>query len=445
MPTRDMNNPLNPNFDAHTYSQTPPPVKKYIEGLVQLIAEQQRHIGILEERANVLQQQVIDGVSRASRRGRVPRSAVFVSDVPRSREAKLAHGLKKIGWSVILLHREVPTFDANSYFTETHSYKTAWEALSLASEYSPVVFHLFSNWNYDVAAAFIKFKPGKIVFDDYDVMAGMVRDEIAEQRYPGQLQQERFCLEHADGLCCRSLETQYAKKYLGYRYRGKRILMIDCCWADEMPVVQPKRDDDQSEVHIVFCGNLFDGDPSDPDPVNYQYDVAALLSSHRIHYHIYPPTVRHSENLRQRVAVYLQSNGDPKYVHVHNPVPPDTLVAELSKYDYGLHILSREIDGRSLTYADRKFRYATANKIFDYIDANLHILSHSGLFQGKLATRYRSGTILKSLGDLLMAKQCRPTNTPRAFSLSQNIRRLVHYYATLVPVDTNETAGSCFR
>ena len=43
-------------------------------------------------------------------------------------------------------------------------------------------------------------KLGKIVFDDYDVMAGMVKENFVRKRYPDNLELERFCLENADGL-----------------------------------------------------------------------------------------------------------------------------------------------------------------------------------------------------------------------------------------------------
>ena len=151
----------------------------------------------------------------AARRPRQSNQIVFVSDRPSSREAKLAHGLRQAGWQVVLLYKTPPAFEAARYFQHAHGYRDEWEALAWCARYRPVAFHVFSTWEFDVAARLVRHRPGKIVFDDYDVMVGMLREEYVGRDFRRQVALERYCLENADGLCCRSLETQFAKRHLG--------------------------------------------------------------------------------------------------------------------------------------------------------------------------------------------------------------------------------------
>ena len=185
-------------FSTEEWSQTPEGIRLFV---LSWIAERLR---------------IIRAAMAVARQPRTPRHVVFISDLPRSREVKLAYGLSQAGWQVTLLYKELPTFDATRYFADSQQYQEPWEALKLAACYTPVAYHVFSNWNFNVAATLIRYKPGKIVFDDYDVMAGVVKDDFLHKNYPGQLELERSCLENADGLCCRGLELQYAKRHLNY-------------------------------------------------------------------------------------------------------------------------------------------------------------------------------------------------------------------------------------
>ena len=292
----------------------------------------------------------------AARRPRTLMQVVFIADALELRSIKLAYALQEAGWRVILLHREALTFDASRYFTRVHQYRNQWKALSLAAGYTPVVYHVFSNWSFDVAATFIRHKPGKIVFDNLDLITGMVKPEIL-RHYSRQAELERYCYLNADGLCCRDLRSQYLKRYLGYRL-PKRILFPEYCWPDEKFQKAPKFTDG---IHIVYVGNL----ELDPDsPVGYQYDLAALLSQNRIHFHIYHSVPAHVEELRSKMSLYLATCSNPEFVHIHDTLSPDSLTEGLSKYHYGLLISTKNVDYRDDhdTYYQHMSNYFAATK-----------------------------------------------------------------------------------
>jgi hypothetical protein len=329
--------------------------------------------------------------ARASAARKLPRCAkqvVFVSDRPSLREAKLAYGLRQNGWQVVLLHREPAPFDLSRCFHETLQFSDAREALAMACRYAPVVYHLFSSWNFEVAATFIRCKPGKIVFDDYDVLAGMIRPSYLEPHYTPQVALERYCLENADGLCCRSLETQYPKRRMGYRYRGKRLLLLDCCWNDQ-PL--PPRPPTSSELHLVYAGNV-PFPEADSDKESAFVKRAEAVTAQGIHLHVYPSQDAWArffdKNPPKQVARLLQTN--PRF-HLHQPVRADALAVEIGRYDAGWFDVAAFADVYDDLYTPEKYVYASTNKIFDYLDAGLPAALNAPRFQEFLARRLRVG------------------------------------------------------
>lgn len=296
------------------------------------------------------------------------KQVVFVSDIPRSREAKIAYGLKHAGWDVILLHNREPTFDITKFCVETHQYTTPHEALDLAISYSPVVYHVFSNWNFGVATTLIRNKPGKIIFDDYDVMAGMVKEEIACLQYPGQMELERFCLENADGLCCRSLETQYAKRKMGYTYSGERIFFPDYCWNNYHSIQK----DTPDHFNIANVGNLSINPHYDMNhPRNFHFKLALMLSHHNIHSYLY------KSNLTDEMFEFTKGN---PFISVKK-LGYDAMLKEISQLCHaGLICAPQNITSNpDEIYCQTKRDHASCNKVFDYIDAGMPIIMDSEL------------------------------------------------------------------
>ncbi|MCH7885252.1 MAG: hypothetical protein IIC01_08385, partial [Planctomycetes bacterium] len=130
------------------------------------------------------------------------RQIVIVSDQPRARESKLGYALKHAGWQPILLCGRRPTFDATRDFDEVFHYSNRWEALRLACDYSPVAYHVMVNSVYDTAELFVRHRPGVVIIDSYDLIAGMYTPEYlaAHPALADELNRERTCTEKADGI-----------------------------------------------------------------------------------------------------------------------------------------------------------------------------------------------------------------------------------------------------
>ena len=139
-----------------------------------------------------------------------------------------------------------------NFFKINFKYNGLLKALWLSRKFNPLVYHVFSSWNFDIAYGLIKKKIGKVIFDDYDVMAGMVFKDFAAEHYPGQIKKEKYCLEHANGICCRSLETQYAKRKLKYNIRCPRIFFPEYVWGRYSEL---KKDVSKMNT-LVFAGSV---------------------------------------------------------------------------------------------------------------------------------------------------------------------------------------------
>ncbi|MCB2212050.1 methyltransferase domain-containing protein [bacterium] len=357
-----------------------------------------------------------------------PDLVVFISDEPRSREAKLAHGLKQAGKQVVLLYKQAPTFDPARFFVESLPYTTPAEAVQLAQTWQPLAFHVFANWNFETAKAVIEAHPGPVLFDDYDVMTGMLQDEVIAWKHPGKPAAERYCLENADGLVARHLELRYLRRTIGFNLPPV-LFAVDGCWADPALRAEGKLSSEDGSVHFTTVGNLNPGTPGAKPNEVYVYELAGILAANRQHYHIHPS---HSGTYEKTLTGLNQrpfSDQEREFIHLHEPLPPQELVPAISRYDYGLHVLSRNVDLQSERFTARKPEYAAANKLYDFMDAGLRILAHSGRFQQFLIQRYGFGQILPSFAALHSFGVPKPVpEIPESLRVDAIARRLVLFY-----------------
>ena len=353
--------------------------------------------------------------------------AVFVSDRPRSRETKIAFGLRQLGWDVVLLHRYRINLNAARFFSHIEQYQNPQDAIRLAAKYNPAVYHVFSSWDYSTAAAFVSSHPGLIVFDDYDVMAGMIREDFLARDYPQNMALERFCLENADGLTCRHLELQFAKRHLGYRYRGKRMILLDCCW-DNLNLSPVNAKTDHDELHIVYCGNLdpWPAGTTQADEISYHRIITSLARGD-VHFHIYPAFETWMGDHEKEFGGYYELAGKLPLFHLHQPVFADNLIGELSQYDAGWFDYHLFLPSMRETYQERLYReFGTGNKWFDYLDAGLPSICRWSRHMELLAKR--AGVYIPITDDLF--------HDPRKYlnqfdwvQLKENARQTRAYYS----------------
>ncbi len=351
--------------------------------------------------------------------------AVFVCDQINVRAIKLAFALTGKGWKITLLHREELPYDVSDFFFETKKIKHRWDALLLASRSSAGIYHVFSNYHFELASMFTRYKPGKVVFDSYDLLTGMFKDAASITSYTDL---EQYCYTHADGICSRDLRIQYLIK-LGYKL-PKRILFSEYCWPEKKFIRSPKLNDG---IHVVYVGSI---EPNPESPVGYLYELASHLSSAGIHLHIYPSHMSIINLLKTNMLRFLTPDVIEKYVHIHETISLLTLREEISKYHYGILISSKTMDfgEDNETYFEHMGDYFLPSKSFDYLDAGLFTLSQNAKYVRFMLERYKNGCVVSSFEEIVEICKHKPPGkvvVPSALLLESNADRLVKFYLSL--------------
>ncbi len=203
-----------------------------------------------------------------------------------------------------------------------------------------------------------------LVYDEYDIINEFYCD------YPEEcLEEERFCLENADGVCNRAYELDYLAEKFGYSYKGKTIQFFDYCRDDE---IIKRTDCLNDELSICYAGGVL-AEKDYPNSIfSCWLELAKMCEKAQCHLHVYP-AIWSEENY----AEYIETDKTNMYFHFHQPVPSDSLRQELSQYDYGIHpIHAGFLDQDTAAYYKRdKMIYAVTNHFYDYLDAGLPIIA----------------------------------------------------------------------
>ncbi|MCU7495316.1 MAG: hypothetical protein HF314_05745 [Ignavibacteria bacterium] len=357
---------------------------------------------------------------------------IFVCDFgmrTSQRVSKLALMLRSRNIDVILIHHDQFPPEDPGLFTEIHEYCYLDQVLGIIKDLYPGnLFHVFSSWHLYVAYELIKDKPGRIIFDNYDCLKGFINDEFLDREYPHVLEAERFCLENADALCCRNMETQYLKRQFNYKFRFKRLYMPDGCSSS-------KTRNESSRAHhkggYVFAGGMLSGKMDFFD--NWHCQVGLHLSKAKLHYHIYPSNSI-SEEYKGRLADFINRYSEAAYFHIHEPLPYSDLMDELTEYKYGMYFV--KVD-KVVETPVRQF-YGWGNKLYDYLEAGLLTISDSpqGAFMSWIIRRYKMGRIVNGANDISFdAAEENNVEIPRIFTPEFNGPRLVDFYREVMEHD----------
>ena len=345
----------------------------------------------------------------AKAKPRTEKQVVFICEFACSRQVKIAHGLKESGWDVILLHKYPPSFDPSKYFSFSYQFTGHFDLIAMACNFTPVAYHCFSTGNFVTTQEVLKYSPGKIIFDDYDLFAGSLVTEL-EVVHKDALQGERICIEQADGMVHRALNGQYSKKNLGYKYPKKQIFYPEYCWDKTENYRKPFPKKLTDAIHVTYVGTVPDPDRFflEPGPSATICDKHLIrqFTDRGVHYHLFPFHGGMSKEKRLEAWRHMYAEAaENKLFHIHEHVDSDDLPEALAPYHFGLCSISEEIckNGQDRYYKLRNFQNGTCNKAFDYIDANIVHVSYGWDFLERLigkdgplviASREKSAEIL---------------------------------------------------
>lgn len=364
---------------------------------------------------------------------------VLICEIPRARERRLAEAIRISGMRAVLLHRGDPDFVLTEYFEEVHRFSTCWQAVSIAARYTPIAYHVCTIWRYDTAAALIIARLGKVIVDCYDTLAGVVTLDFMDQWKILQphFELERFCLEHADGICARNLYAQYAKR--SYRVTAPTLYYPEYCSTDS-PVSQvEKLNVKDGEPHVVYGGTIWPERTYGLTEGAWLW-FADLAEQVGVHFHLYPVNNDEETNFDDVFADYLEKDQSSQFFHLHKPVYSNAWLNELARYDYGVsfhynHL--RKVPSNLFTRFGSHAAYS--NKSTEYMElgiyhlANPHtlgawLIEHYRVGEGVDWQRLHTGEFWQDLQNRVPVTGHRSFEVPTAWTIPHNAGRLVAFY-----------------
>lgn len=369
---------------------------------------------------------------------------VFVADHVKPRMVKMGYALKKCGLKIILLLEKKNRLEINKsdvqYYDNVLYFDGQDDAYRKCLLYSPIVYHVFSEAYVNEWAAHLirnKTQLGKIVYDQYDIYRGFVTnqlDAIGER--------EKYCLENADGLCCRMFETQHLKHKFHYHFNGKRILFLDYCWNryNLTSVSQGKCE----KIKFVYGGRLLARPTINVERYKIELNgfcyIARTIQKNNAYFVIIPSAPCKGS----KYSAYMTMRKKYECLNIKEPMNYEELIRYESQMNYGIDCVELEEDIGAFCEQESSFdiraknKYYATNKYFDYLDAGIvPIYGRKGELFGNYLARM-GGAVKCSLEEMPDKIEELKTNCEEnrkkackareVLSIDNQIHRLIAFY-----------------
>lgn len=329
-----------------------------------------------------------------------PLHICFITYNARIRECKLAYAAKLCDLRVTLItHKSHLIDNFDDYFAEIYFVKNPWQCLMHINRIKPDIIHLFVNYSVIRLLPVLLFSPVPVVYDPYDCVRGMFKRKF---RLPWfEELAEKVCIEKADHLCARSLEPLYLKRKFKYQLPPSTYFP-DYCWKPPIKRDHNKINEDD-ELHVVYIGGINPEDryPKEVFGFSQYIDVGRALAKQKIHLHLYPANPIRNDQFKQYYSLYHEEAEKNPYFHIHEPITHTKLLEKMKDYDAGLNIYGSEVNYHSSFSISRaKSQYNLANKIFDYVECGLFVVTHSGFYPRGIAKHYSQCIRLRNLNEI---------------------------------------------
>lgn len=360
------------------------------------------------------------------------RMIVFVIMRYKPRYIKMARALQKKNFKLVFIvednifnkenRKEIP------WNIRTRFFHTPEEALSICQEYKPLVFHIFVEKEYSVSYFLIqnKDKLGKIVYSEYDLFWGYYRNSL-KKGAERAVKRERYCFEQADGICFRDWSGKFLEEKSDFDIKGKWVMLLDGC--SNIRLKRQNRNKLHTELSICYAGEILSDKKFRKEEDKKLIRYAEKCEKEKAHLYVYP-TIKDDYLFSE----YIKMDRKMKYFHFYDPLPYSELIQRISQFDYGTGLSTPQQD-----YLDEiNFRYACANKYFDYLDAEIplidYILERPCRMLEKMGACVRLD-LLDADFDMLRARKFEYKKAAilakSKLNIDHNIMKLVEFYENL--------------
>lgn len=364
-------------------------------------------------------------------KGRPRKKIMFIKEQAGVRLWKQVKALKSTGryFLILVTHFYAPC-EYQGIFEDIILYRNRRHLIKIVRNFKGYLIHAY-GWPSAIVKLAIEEAKVPVVYDLYDSKVVTYGKENLPFRFRNEFETEKFCFENADGIITKSPEIEYLKKF--FKIKAPTILFQDYC-LDELIVNRRTRKISQKdgEFHLVYVGQV--------SPMSYPkkiaggtqfLDIARILASQRIHFHIYSSPFH-----RRSYPKYRRFMKATQYFHLHKPMSIRKLPKEIARYDYGLYL----VDYRNApAVTDEKQKTGTGNKFASYLEATLPIIVNSDLeYESKRVKRTGIGlvidmknipmirSILQSMDYERLIKKIETTR--ETFNMAKKIIRLETFY-----------------
>lgn len=292
------------------------------------------------------------------------------------------------------------------------------------------ILHIFSHADTDLALSQVLINGKrifpKIVFDEYDVYTEM-RNLASEPIINAEL----FCLKNADGLCNRYTCMEYLEEK-GYEICKNRIYFMDCC-NDDTNYISPQKTEND-DINLVYAGTVITDETYEGIKCNKFLEFGELCRNKHVHFHLYPISYNQA-----RLNAYISMEKENPYFHIHYPVPHYKLPQEISKYDYGVISATNEfLHYGDILHTKAVVSYCAMNKLFDFLEAGLPIISAFPTEQVKIFER--DGVLIRKTDEEIDFDELRQRRNEMKkrvvevrdkYRVSNQLPKLIEFYDSL--------------
>jgi hypothetical protein len=343
------------------------------------------------------------------------RIIVFEAD-PVDMLAKIAIGLKERGHEAHLVtltsrpamktgfyksaYKSITSFDAkyfrinfknlpNIFTYSVINLKKILITLSRIRKIKPdiVIFKSPPNWM-GVIAKKLLFRGCPIVYFPYDIRSdayGTLEEIKASGVKDFEIKSEKYCFEKLDGIMHKGAPREVYelnKKILGHVDVVCPVFHLLPYTMRELtaPINKDKISKD-GEIHLVYAGCV-------PESKTLAPNVKEILAQ-KIHIHLY---LKQANITREELLKTLWKEHelfkDNPYYHLHDELPQEKLVKELSKYDYGTWLGYYDSTANTIIKG-------MGNKFSTYIEAGIPLIQfRNHVYIGNLTEKYGTGIII---------------------------------------------------
>ena len=364
-------------------------------------------------------------------------SVIFLGESLPPRISRLAKWLKRSqNYRIILCAHRIHFVKhfAGDEWDVIYLYRNKYHLRRMARHFNEsAIIHAYAPKSYypDLVRGWVD-RP--FIIDYQDVYASYYGENPEFRWLQKELPHEKNCLLHSDGIVAHSLEPNVVLR----RYNAtKPPALFFPLYCDNDQFITPNKVFRTEDIHLVYAGGVAGSFRNKAHFGSIMFhDLIKTLSEQKIHFHIYPSPA----NFKGDFDEYKAIDEVNPWFHFHDPVAQDQLHKELAKYHFGIIPFFKKDAGLSL----EKTKYATALKLFNYIEAGLPVIvARDVYYQSWITERYHAGIAIQA-DDIRRIREiiegvdyeglvAALIANREKISLKKHIPRLVQFYQQFLP------------